>query len=224
MIQDQDKASSTHRQWNKTGVVVDIGPYDAYQVRVDGSRHITKRNRQYLKPLHVRSDVFVPTKPNSSPITPKNWTQKIPDVFTTNEKTEPPTDQVLPTPQTTSDKIPPIIPDEEISAPETLQPIPKVKLRRDKNDGWTVSSPVLSAVSTPVRENGSYPVHAVWPYSPCYIVHRQPSLSGVKPVSCALTDATSAPPLPNPLPPCSHQIPSCSSLATMMHQPQSLSI
>ena len=64
-IQDQNKASKTFKQWTKTGVVVNVGDYDDYQISVDGSRSITKRNRQYLKPITPVSDVWSPPSPQS---------------------------------------------------------------------------------------------------------------------------------------------------------------
>ena len=38
-------------KWNKSGTVVEILPYDAYLVRIHGSRHVSKRNRSHLRKI-----------------------------------------------------------------------------------------------------------------------------------------------------------------------------
>ena len=60
LIQDQDKASRTYKQWNRTGIIIETGSYDDYKIRIDGSRNVTKRNRQFLKPVHLAPDTFAP--------------------------------------------------------------------------------------------------------------------------------------------------------------------
>ena len=37
----QDQHGNNPKQWNKTGVVTEVGPYDSYLVSVDGSRQVT---------------------------------------------------------------------------------------------------------------------------------------------------------------------------------------
>ena len=46
-IQDQNGASP--RRWSKSGVIVQSLPFQSYLVLIDGSRKLTKRNRQYLR-------------------------------------------------------------------------------------------------------------------------------------------------------------------------------
>ena len=47
MIQDQ----STHKpgRWTKTGRIVEVLEFDSYLVKIDGSNHVTKRNRKFLR-------------------------------------------------------------------------------------------------------------------------------------------------------------------------------
>ena len=45
----QDQHGNSPKQWSKTGVIIEVGPYDSYIVSVDGSRQVTKRNRRYLR-------------------------------------------------------------------------------------------------------------------------------------------------------------------------------
>ena len=47
MIQNQ--RGNYPRRWDKRGVVVEILDHDQYQVRVEGSRKLTLRNRRYLR-------------------------------------------------------------------------------------------------------------------------------------------------------------------------------
>ena len=39
------------RRWTKSGTVVEVLPYDAYQVRIHGSRHVSKRYRSHLRKI-----------------------------------------------------------------------------------------------------------------------------------------------------------------------------
>ena len=60
----QDQHGNNPKQWTKTGVVTEVGPYDSYLVSVDGSRQVTKRNRRFLrlikpdKPYAQSSEAF----------------------------------------------------------------------------------------------------------------------------------------------------------------------
>ena len=47
----QDQTGRTPRAWGKTGVVVEVNDFNSYQVKVDGSRHVTKRNRRFLRKI-----------------------------------------------------------------------------------------------------------------------------------------------------------------------------
>ena len=47
MIQNQ--RGNYPKQWGKRGVVMEVLPHDQYNVRVEGSRQLTLRNRRYLR-------------------------------------------------------------------------------------------------------------------------------------------------------------------------------
>ena len=49
-IQDPLSGGKAGR-WTKSGTVVEVLPYDAYQVRIHGSRHVSKRNRSHLRKI-----------------------------------------------------------------------------------------------------------------------------------------------------------------------------
>ena len=63
MIQNQ--RGNSPRRWDKRGVVVEVLPFDQHQVRVEGSRQLTLRNRRYLRKYIIRRSTRVskvPTK------------------------------------------------------------------------------------------------------------------------------------------------------------------
>ena len=64
LVSVQDQTGNTPRRWSKTGTVIDVLGNDAYLVRIDGSRKVTKRNRQYLRrliPYKCDADEFAPS-------------------------------------------------------------------------------------------------------------------------------------------------------------------
>ena len=64
LVSVQDQTGNTPRRWSKTGTVIDVLGNDAYLVRIDGSRKVTKRNRQYLRrliPYKCDVDEFAPS-------------------------------------------------------------------------------------------------------------------------------------------------------------------
>ena len=75
----QEQHGNRPRQWVKSGIVVEVGPYDSYLVSIGGSRQLTKRNRQFLKkikPAQMKSDTsqtlsvpFVSRMPTQSSLT-----------------------------------------------------------------------------------------------------------------------------------------------------------
>ena len=45
----QNQCGQFANKWDKSGVVVEVGQFDQYYVKVDGSGRVTKRNRRYLR-------------------------------------------------------------------------------------------------------------------------------------------------------------------------------
>ena len=45
----QDQVGKTPRKWSKSGVIIESLPHNSFLVKVDGSGHITRRNRQFLR-------------------------------------------------------------------------------------------------------------------------------------------------------------------------------
>jgi hypothetical protein len=48
-VRMRNMAGNNPGKWDKTGIVTQIGEHGKYLVRVDGSRHVTLRNRQFLQ-------------------------------------------------------------------------------------------------------------------------------------------------------------------------------
>ena len=51
MVRVQNQTGSHPNKWDKTGVVMQVGGNNQYLVRIDGSRRLTLRNRQFLRKL-----------------------------------------------------------------------------------------------------------------------------------------------------------------------------
>ena len=49
MLQNQHGAGKASKRWDRTGLVVDDLGHNKYHVKVDGSGHVTDRNRQFLR-------------------------------------------------------------------------------------------------------------------------------------------------------------------------------
>ena len=58
-VQDQSKSDGKPGRWNKSAIVVEVLPHDAYRVKIHGSRQVTMRNRRFLRKLTP----FSPTIP-----------------------------------------------------------------------------------------------------------------------------------------------------------------
>lgn len=87
-VQNQDPSCKQYKKWDRMGTVVEVGHYDQYLVRMEGTGRPTVRNRRFLRRVKVR---------------PKLPTQIIPRPFVMNE---PPQITVEPTPSKPSDPEP----------------------------------------------------------------------------------------------------------------------
>ena len=79
----QNQTGNNPRQWPKTGVVIEVGPHHSYFISVDGSRTVTKRNRQYLRKIVPFSSTLPNKSPASKPSIPTASSDpSIPTTFT----------------------------------------------------------------------------------------------------------------------------------------------
>ena len=51
VVQVQNQRGSHANKWDLSGTIVQVLDYNAYIVKMDGSGHVTKRNRQFLRPI-----------------------------------------------------------------------------------------------------------------------------------------------------------------------------
>ena len=59
-IQNQPGAGKIAKRWDRTGIVVEDLGFNKYRVRVDGSRRVTDRNRQFLTLFKPAKSTFLP--------------------------------------------------------------------------------------------------------------------------------------------------------------------
>ena len=139
----QDQHGNTPKQWNKTGVVIEAGPYHSYHVSVDGSRTITKRNRKYLRK-------FTPT-PVSPPVTkPPMSPMPLPEPHLQPAVPKPPV--VLEPQQPEEEPAPPPVPLQPL--PDTPPRLPPMMLRRDHQGQWSVPNTPPRLPPMTLRRNG----------------------------------------------------------------------
>ena len=50
-VQVQNQRGAHSNKWDLSGKIVEVQDFDSYLVRMDGSGRVTKRNRQFLKPI-----------------------------------------------------------------------------------------------------------------------------------------------------------------------------
>ena len=60
-IQNQQRNSPL--KWDHTGTVVEIGNFDKYTVKVDGSRRLADRSRRFLRPIRCYKRTISPPEP-----------------------------------------------------------------------------------------------------------------------------------------------------------------
>ena len=76
-------AGGKHGKWDKSGTVVEVLPFDAYSVRVHGSRLLTKRNRSHLRkiePFVPEERIYPVTSPAAS-LAPRETVTEVTDRY-----------------------------------------------------------------------------------------------------------------------------------------------
>ena len=65
----QNQTGKSPRAWDKTGKVLEVLDYNSYLVKIDGSRHVTKRNRRFLRKI-IPFRTFPSDAPKGSHVLP----------------------------------------------------------------------------------------------------------------------------------------------------------
>ena len=137
----QDQHGNNPKQWNKTGVVTEVGPYDSYLVSVDGSRQVTKRNRRFLrlikpdKPYALSSEAFQ-TPPRLRPgqsSSPPDTLPTTPPVILRPPRAPEPELPVVAQPASPLPVHGPVLP------PPTQPPVPPILLQKSGDD-WRIAN------------------------------------------------------------------------------------
>ena len=115
----QDQHGNNPRQWNKSGVVVEVGTHDSYFVSVGGSRQVTKRNRQFLRKIQPQQQSFENSESSSTPPRTRPVTRASSSLSTTPPPTCPPT----PPPSVPADTPPPTVQAQPLAPVQPPQPI-----------------------------------------------------------------------------------------------------
>ncbi len=58
LVRIQNQTGQFPNKWDKTGCIVEVRQHHQYLVRVDGSRRLTLRNRQFLRRYHTKSTSY----------------------------------------------------------------------------------------------------------------------------------------------------------------------
>ena len=173
----QNQTGQNPRQWLQTGVVIETGPHNSYFVSIDGSRTVTKRNRQFLRKIVPFQQ---PAKPTTlpAPATRPNHLMKTPlpnPALDVTPALQPQAvdsaDQDHPVPA--DDPPQPSVPSQDTSADATA-PKPRPQLPLHLRERWIVAKPSsntqdpttltsdLAAVS-PVQYSAERPLAYHWP-------------------------------------------------------------
>ena len=51
VVQVQNQRGNHANKWDLSGTVMEVQPFDAYLIKMDGTGRVTKRNRRFLKPI-----------------------------------------------------------------------------------------------------------------------------------------------------------------------------
>ena len=57
IMQVENQAGPHTKKWDVSGTVVEMMDYDQFVVRMDGSGHVTRRNRRFLRPIWTYASV-----------------------------------------------------------------------------------------------------------------------------------------------------------------------
>ena len=125
----QDQHGNNPRQWNKSGVVVEVGTHDSYFVSVGGSRQVTKRNRQFLRKIQPQQQSFEDSEAAQTPPRTRPVTRASSSLSTTPPPTcppaPPPSVRASPPPPPTVPAQPPApAPAPQFAQPPVFQPPP----------------------------------------------------------------------------------------------------
>lgn len=166
-VRIQNQIGNYPKQWDKTGVVIEVRQYHQYVIRVDGSGRVTVRNRKFLRkytPVHqpdrrlcILDDLkYLPTSTSSDqPSAPTTLTDVPSNVplssASPKESTPPPSiDQHLPTTQVVSPCSPGSSSEPSTATPTITSP-PSMLPPRVSNPEASTQPPHVEMESPPIN-------------------------------------------------------------------------
>merc|ERR1712127_683769 len=69
LVSVQNQHGNTPLRWNNTGTVVEVGDFDKYTIKMDGSGRLTNRNRRALRPIQCYRKTISWQTPTTAPTT-----------------------------------------------------------------------------------------------------------------------------------------------------------
>ena len=70
LVSIQNQHGNSPLRWDNTGTVVEVGDFDKYTVKVDGSGRLTTRNRRFLRPIRCYKEAISRPAPVAPPPVP----------------------------------------------------------------------------------------------------------------------------------------------------------
>ena len=95
LVQNQCGTPKIAKRWDRSGTILEVGDFDKFKVKIDGSGRVTERNRRFLRKMFP-TQVTQPAPGNTfksnmdtSPTVTASQNEKIDDVTPTLEPVEP---------------------------------------------------------------------------------------------------------------------------------------
>ena len=84
----QNQCGNSPQKWDKSGVVVEVLPFDKYTVKIDGSNRVTKRNRRFLR-MFQPAAIEISRNPSQDPPRPQPSNIPLPVTTVVDVETQP---------------------------------------------------------------------------------------------------------------------------------------
>ena len=63
MVYVQNQHGNTPLKWDNSGTIAEVGAFNKYTIKIDGSWGLTKRNRRFLRPIRSYKEIISRTAP-----------------------------------------------------------------------------------------------------------------------------------------------------------------
>ena len=143
----QDQTGRTPKRWNKSGIILEVQPHDSYLVKVDGSKKVTKRNRQFLRKFEpFYSEPAAPVQP--PPLPPLTQLARPPPLPVPSPPIPPPSSTQDTQPSPPTELPPPPEPPTALTSPPTPDTQPQIP--KHLRERWIVNPKFLTPTNQPM--------------------------------------------------------------------------